>query len=82
MPQELSDVFHHEWGHSWLQYNYPEYNDINDDLKEVMADEIADRIRANNGLQQINRTEFKRLYGRDGYKFYKHENWNPIPIHP
>ncbi|OGU58035.1 MAG: hypothetical protein A2X64_00435 [Ignavibacteria bacterium GWF2_33_9] len=79
-PQELHDVFHHEWGHSWLKFTFPDYNNFNDDIKEVMADEISDTIRMNNNQIPIHRTEFKRLHGLEGYPFYKNEKnkWNPF----
>lgn len=77
---ELSDVFHHEWGHSWLKFSFPEYENFHENVKEVMADEIADTFRINRGQNPINRNKYRRLHGLSGYPFYKNkeDEWNPF----
>lgn len=73
---ELSDVFPHEWAHSWLKYNIPIYSFLNSPLREQMADDIMNNLRGPN-KQQINR---KHNVTKDnwGYEFYKNCSWYPF----
>ncbi len=74
--QELSDVFHHEWAHTWLGSNVINYYSFSSDTRENMADIIMNDFRIKNGKSPIDFRYTIVPFWDEGWTTYYFNNWD------
>lgn len=69
-PQELSDLFNHEWGHVWLKSEIQGYSSFSTAVKENMADDIMNFFRNKRGDSNIE-YRYRTGFWQSGWGYYK-----------